>query len=187
MSKLTAKQQLFCSEYLKDLNATEAAKRAGYSPKTAYSIGHENLKKPEIAAEISARRDELLESNQVDTANVISEISKIAFANMLDYIRVTSAGDPYIDLSQLTRAQAAAIAEVTTEDFIVGRGDDARDVRKVRIKLVSKADALEKLCKYLRLFVQDHNVTGELMISELVDRIVDPMSPEERAKNGGGD
>lgn len=52
---LTNKQQAFISEYLKDFNATQAAIRAGYSEKTAYAIGHENLKKPDIAAEIQAR------------------------------------------------------------------------------------------------------------------------------------
>ncbi len=48
MANLTAKQQRFVDEYLIDLNATQAAIRAGYSPKSAYSIGQENLKKPEI-------------------------------------------------------------------------------------------------------------------------------------------
>ena len=47
-SKLTQKQELFCKEYLVDLNATKAAKRAGYSAKTCASIGGENLQKPEI-------------------------------------------------------------------------------------------------------------------------------------------
>lgn len=48
----TAKQQAFIREYPLDFNATQAALRAGYSERTAYSIGHENLNKPEIAAEI---------------------------------------------------------------------------------------------------------------------------------------
>lgn len=47
MDKLTRKQRKFAEEYLVDCNATQAAIRAGYSPKTAYSIGEENLKKPE--------------------------------------------------------------------------------------------------------------------------------------------
>ncbi len=46
--KLTEKQKRFCEEYLVDLNATQAAIRAGYSKKSAYSIGEENLKKPKI-------------------------------------------------------------------------------------------------------------------------------------------
>ena len=49
---MTKKQKRFCEEYLIDLNATQAAIRAGYSPETAYSIGQENLKKPEMRARI---------------------------------------------------------------------------------------------------------------------------------------
>ncbi len=52
MTELTPKQQLFVDEYLIDLNATKAAIRAGYSEKTAYSIGQENLNKPDIAEAI---------------------------------------------------------------------------------------------------------------------------------------
>lgn len=56
--KLTAKQQRFCDEYLIDLNATQAAIRAGYSKQTAYAIGNENLNKPEIKSQIEKRMAE---------------------------------------------------------------------------------------------------------------------------------
>ena len=55
---MTAKQRRFCDEYLIDLNATQAAIRAGYSKKTAYSIGEENLKKPELKKYIDQRMAE---------------------------------------------------------------------------------------------------------------------------------
>lgn len=58
MAKMTAKQRRFCDEYLVDMNATQAAVRAGYSRKTAYSIGTENLKKPELKKYIERRMDE---------------------------------------------------------------------------------------------------------------------------------
>lgn len=58
MAKLTAKQQRFVDEYLIDLNATQAAIRAGYSKGTAYSIGEENLRKPEIKKRIQERMKE---------------------------------------------------------------------------------------------------------------------------------
>lgn len=64
MAKLTAKQRRFCDEYLIDLNATQAAIRAGYSKKTAGKIGGENLQKPEIKACISERMAEK-ESNLI--------------------------------------------------------------------------------------------------------------------------
>ena len=55
---MTPKQKRFCDEYLIDLNATQAAIRAGYSKKTAYSIGEENLKKPELKKYIDSRMAE---------------------------------------------------------------------------------------------------------------------------------
>nr|DAG53056.1 MAG TPA: Terminase small subunit [Caudoviricetes sp.] len=58
MAKMTAKQQRFCDEYLIDLNATQAAIRAGYSKKTAYAIGNENLMKPELKKYIEKRMEE---------------------------------------------------------------------------------------------------------------------------------
>lgn len=58
MAEMTEKQKRFCEEYLIDLNATQAAIRAGYSKKTAYSIGVENLKKPELKKYIEDRMAE---------------------------------------------------------------------------------------------------------------------------------
>ena len=58
MEKLTAKQQRFCDEYLIDLNATQAALRAGYSAKTAYRTGADNLKKPQIQEFLGERMKE---------------------------------------------------------------------------------------------------------------------------------
>lgn len=58
MEKLTAKQQRFCDEYLIDLNATRAALRAGYSAKTAYRTGADNLKKPQIQEFLAERMKE---------------------------------------------------------------------------------------------------------------------------------
>lgn len=56
--KLTKKQKVFCEEYIKTGNASDAARKAGYSPKTAPFIGAENLKKPQISAYIKSRLDE---------------------------------------------------------------------------------------------------------------------------------
>jgi phage terminase small subunit len=69
--KLTPKQQRFCEEYVIDLNATKAANRAGYSEKTSYSIGHENLSKPEISKRITELQAELSEKTDVDAEYVI--------------------------------------------------------------------------------------------------------------------
>jgi len=78
------KQKRFCEEYIKDLNATQAAIRAGYSVKTSYSIGSENLKKPEIAAFIK----DLLKEKTIDADQTVKLISDISRSSLNDYFTV---------------------------------------------------------------------------------------------------
>lgn len=70
---LTPKQQMFVHEYLVDLNATQAAIRAGYSEKTAYATGHENLRKPEIAQAIAEANQARMERVKYDADWVLKE------------------------------------------------------------------------------------------------------------------
>lgn len=65
-AKLTPKQKRFVEEYVVDCNATQAAIRAGYSPKTAYSIGQENLKKPEVMKAIAEKQKKVSERTEYD-------------------------------------------------------------------------------------------------------------------------
>ena len=77
--KLTAKQQRFCDEYLVDLNATQAAIRSGYSKKTAYSIGQENLNKPEIKEYIEKRmaeKEEALIAKQDEVMRYLTSVMR---------------------------------------------------------------------------------------------------------------
>lgn len=75
--KLTAKQQRFCDEYLIDLNATQAAIRAGYSKKTAYAIGNENLNKPELRNYIDMRMKEKEKSLIADQDEVLKYLTAV--------------------------------------------------------------------------------------------------------------
>lgn len=87
---ITAKQKRFCDEYLIDMNATQAAIRAGYSKKTAGAIGSENLKKPEIRAYIDARL-EPMEDNTImraeEVQQVITEIARDKAAPRKDRLK----------------------------------------------------------------------------------------------------
>jgi len=167
---LTAKQKAFVEEYLVDLNATQAAIRAGYSKKTARSIGQENLTKPDIQAAIQKAQIERSERTEVTADMVLKELSLLGFANMLDYVRISEAGEPFIDLSDLTREQAAAISETMVEDYFEGRGKDSRQVRKVRIKFHDKRGALTDIGKHLGMFKEEFNLTGK---QEIVVRYVE--------------
>ncbi|WP_202758258.1 terminase small subunit [Delftia acidovorans] len=85
---LTEKQQRFVDEYLVDLNATQAAIRAGYSADTAGSIGHENLQKPEIALAIAEARKAQQERTQITADRVVMELGLIAFADARELAEV---------------------------------------------------------------------------------------------------
>ena len=84
MSNLTAKQQRFVEEYLLDLNATQAAIRAGYSKKTASEMGYENLSKPHIADAIALGRDERSQRTQIDADWLLTRLAAEAEADIAD-------------------------------------------------------------------------------------------------------
>lgn len=74
---MTEKQKRFCDEYLIDYNATQAAIRAGYSPKTAYSIGDENLKKPELKSYLEAEQEKLHNAKTADAQEVVEYLTAV--------------------------------------------------------------------------------------------------------------
>jgi phage terminase small subunit len=82
--KLTDRQSLFCIEYVKDLNATQAAIRAGYSVDSARFIGHENLTKPYIRQNI----DNYLRGKVISSEETVKLISDIAKSSLNDYLTV---------------------------------------------------------------------------------------------------
>jgi phage terminase small subunit len=187
--KLTPKQARFVQEYLIDLNAAQAAIRAGYSAKTARVIGHENLTKPDIAAAIKKAMAERAERTELTADWVVDELRKIAGANMADYMKANPAGDPYLDFSALTRDQTAALHEVTVEAYVDGRGEDARDVKRVKFKLYDKRAALVDLGRHLGLFEIKHRIDGKIGVEgssarEIVTRLIARLSDAGTA--GGG-
>lgn len=159
--KLTARQKRFVAEYLVDLNATQAAIRAGYSAKTAEQQASRLLRNVQVRAAVEQGQQKTAAKLEVTKERIVEELAKIGFSNMLDYMRAGHDGDPYLDFSQLTRDQAAALSEVTVEDFKDGRGEDARDVRRVKFKLHDKKGALVDLAKMLGFVIEKHEHTGK--------------------------
>lgn len=89
MAKLTAKQQRFCDEYLIDLNATQAAIRAGYSEKTAKQIGNENLTKPDLKEYIEKRMAEKQNELIADQDEVMRYLTAVMRRQKTDSVVVT--------------------------------------------------------------------------------------------------
>lgn len=143
-NKLTPKQRRFIDEYLIDLNATQAAIRAGYSEKTAYSIGVQLLKKLEIQVEIQKRRNRLQSKLEITQERVLQELAAIAFANGDDYAKVVNSGLlPTVEMiptDELPLEKLPAIAGIKANQY------------GVEVKLHDKVKALELLGKYLGTF-----------------------------------
>jgi phage terminase small subunit len=146
--QLTRKQRLFVAEYLVDLNATQAAARAGYRKRSAYSTGHRALRIPAVRAAIEELQAERLERLAMSADEMLVQLSLMARANVLDYLRPGRDGEPIADFSGLDRDRAAALSEITVEDFAEGRGESKRDVRRLRFKLHDKLGALDRLAKH---------------------------------------
>jgi phage terminase small subunit len=94
---LTGKQRIFVQEYTRTLNATEAAKRAGYSTRSAAEIGWENLRKPKSVAAVEAAMTELYSGDDLTQDTVIAGLLKEARYAMSDSARVRCDCAPTIE------------------------------------------------------------------------------------------
>jgi phage terminase small subunit len=99
---------------------------------------------------------------------VLEELTKIALANMLDYMKVGPNGDPVLDFSSLTRNQGAVLHEVTVDTYVEGRGDEAREVKRVRFKLCDKLGALRDLGRHHKLFTDKTEIEVGKTLEQLI-------------------
>ena len=83
---MTKKQKRFVEEYLIDLNATQAAIRAGYKPDSAYAVGSENLRKPEIKAAVDRAMAERSKRTGINQDRILQELARIGFVRITDIV-----------------------------------------------------------------------------------------------------
>lgn len=157
---LTAKQTRFAQEYSIDFNAHRAAIRAGYSEASARTIGRDTLQVPGVRAAVEAVRETMRAHFAINATDVLAEIHAKATSSMEDYQRLNEHGQPVIDLSNLTRRQWSAISELQVEEFTEGRGREAREVRRTRIKLSDALPALVVLTKLCGIGEPDPDRSG---------------------------
>lgn len=157
--KLTKKQQLFVDEYLIDLNATQAAIRAGYSVDTAREIGCENLTKPNIQQAIAKAMAERSKRTGVNQDRVVLELARIAFVNIEDVVD-TDTGEI------LQNASKDDLACIESVKFKQSDNQYGGSIER-EVKLASKMKALELLGKHLGMWNDkiDVNVAVPIVIS----------------------
>ena len=164
MARLTLKMKRFIEEYLVDLNATQAAIRAGYSPESAYSIGDENLKKPVIKNAIDKALAERSRRTGINQDRILLELAKIAFLNPIDVIDMDEAtirGDA-------NREDTAAIASVKVKTIPTPDGN----IVEREVKTYDKLKALEQIGRHLGMWKDNINISAEVAV-QIVDDIDD--------------
>lgn len=159
MAKLTEKQQRFVDEYLIDLNATQAAIRAGYSVKTAREQASQNLTKLNIQQAISEKMAERSKRTGVNQDRIVLELAKIAFVNAADVID----SDDATIKAGATADDTAAIQSVKVKVIPTKEGEGVE--REIRLN--DKLKALELLGKHLGMWNDklDVNVNIPVVIS----------------------
>lgn len=152
--KLTAKEEMFCNEWLVDFNATQAAIKAGYSKHTAAVIGYENLRKPYIKARIDELTEDRLNELGINKLRILEEYSRIAYLDIRKLYDEDGNLKPIHELDDDT-ARAIAGIEVT-----IAKGEKGNDeTRKVRI--IDKRGALDSTAKYLGMLTDKIDVTSK--------------------------
>lgn len=163
---LSDKEKRFCEEYIIDLNATQAAIRAGYSDHTARSIGCENLTKPNILEYLGQLQKEISDRNGNLAQRVIDELAKVGFSNIQDY---TGVGNDVKDLSEIDPQKAAAVAGVKKSTTTFGDEKTGGVKEVVEFKLWDKIAALEKIGRHLGIFEADNKQKSAVITVNVTD------------------
>lgn len=154
---MTKKQKRFVEEYLIDLNATQAAIRAGYSPHTAKDIGCENLAKPNIAAAISQAMAERSRRTGINQDRVLQELARIGFAKITDVVDPETAKI----LPDASDDDLACIQSIKIKPNEFGTERE--------VKLYDKKAALVDLGKHLGLFKDKVELSGDMDLNITID------------------
>ena len=157
---LTRKQQRFVAEYLKDLNSTQAAIRAGYPAKSAASVGSENLRKPEIAALVQQEQARHLKAADLSATRTLEEIRRLAFA---DLRKLFDANGNLRSIHELDDEAAASIASIEVVKKNLAAGDGQTDTVH-KLKVWDKTRSLEMLAKHFGLLEEKVAHSGHLTI-----------------------
>lgn len=151
MPRLTAKQARFVDEYLIDLNATQAAIRAGYSAHTAEWIGPQLLGKNHVRERIASAQRERSARTGITADRVVQELAVLGFADLTDYVEWGPAGIQLKSSATLDSNKRRAVIEVS-------------ETRQgIKIKLADKKGSLDSLGRHLGIYEQQADT--EIVIS----------------------
>lgn len=170
--RLTQKQEMFCVKYFELGNATEAAVQAGYSPKTAYSIGNENLKKPEIRARIQELRKKVEDAAIMNVSERQRKLSVIARARLTDFIELGQDGS-WVNIGPEVEG-SGAIQEIRSRTEYDDKG--AKPTVYTSVKLHDPIKAIDLLNKMDKIYSEGPQVNIDNRKIEII--VVDEEAKE---------
>jgi phage terminase small subunit len=153
---LTPKQQRFVQEYLVDLNATQAAIRAGYSVKSAQEQGSRLLSNVMVSEAIAAAQVQRARRCQIDSDRVLRELAALAFSDLGELLEFD--GTEYRFRKDVGESSRRAVSSVKLRREAGKDGKPAADI--VEFRLWSKTDALRLLAQHLGMLKEVHELTG---------------------------
>lgn len=155
---LTPKQERFVAEYLVDLNATQAAIRSGYSPKTAEQQGPRLLGNAVVRAAVDAGRAKLIAKTGITQERVLAELELLAFSDVTHY-EADAQGNVAL-AAGAPKAAMRALQSIKRRFTTTGSGDSARTMVEVELKLWDKPSPLRLAGRHVGLFPDRLEVTG---------------------------
>ena len=142
MAELNQRQEMFCREYIKDLNGTQAAIRAGYSPRTADRMAYELLKKPEIQAFVLQSKAERVEEVKIDANYVLKRLIEI---DEMDVADILDDGGDFLPIRKWPKTWRTTLSGL---DIAIINSSDTETILK-KIKWPDKVKNLELLGKHI--------------------------------------
>ena len=177
MATLNAKQKRFCEEYLIDLNATQAAIRAGYSEKTAYSQGQRLLRHSDAQSLIQKLKDKRSKRTDITADRVLAELAKVGFSDVRNVLTKEGNLTSPTDWDDETAGAIASIEVVTLQNGDTDEHGNKQVDHLHKIKTWDKLGALDKLGKHLGMFPNKHEHTspdGSMTPQLIIRKVVDP-------------
>lgn len=176
---LNEKQKRFAAEYLIDLNASAAARRAGYSKKTAGAQAFELLKKLEIQAEIQKGLEQRAKRTEVTQDRVVNELARIGFSDLREVADWDETGSKWKSSDELSDDAAASIKDIKyTVERRRDRNGDTIDTVNAHMQMHDKKGALELLGRHLGIFKDNVNLSADEPLTIRVKGIKGPYSEE---------
>lgn len=169
---LTDKQELFAKEYIVDLNATQAAIRAGYSENTSRQMGAENLTKPVIQEFIQRLMNERSKRTEITADMVLKEYAKLGFSNITDYLKVE---EREMTTESGTMAMYKTIDIFETDKIDRSKLDAVAEIKQTKegisIKLHDKKGALDSIARHLGMFTEKVKIEGTISVEKMIEAI----------------